>query len=67
MIYYNVKTSFEMDDEKGNLKTIKELYIIQAVSPTDADRIAHDEFGGQSGFKVTGIQETKIIDVVKAA
>jgi len=64
-MYYNVKTQFSMDDDNGKLKKISELYVIQAVSPTDADAIAHKEYGSYADFKVTAISETKIIDIYK--
>jgi len=65
-MYYNVKTQYQSDDDNGKLKKINELYVIQAISPTEADAIAHKEYGdGVHDFKVTGIIETKIIDIFK--
>jgi hypothetical protein len=55
-----------MDDDKGKTKKINELYLVHAVSPTDAEAIVTKEKGDVADFKVTSITETKVLEVLSA-
>lgn len=66
MVFYDVKTQFEDEDDKGKIKKVKERYILQAVSPTDAEAIAHERYGdGVIGFEVLSVTKTNITDIFK--
>lgn len=66
MIYYSVKCQYLMDDDKGKTKKINEQYLVEAVSPTDAETIVTKAKGDVSDFKVVSISETKILEVLTA-
>lgn len=63
--FYSVKVQFIITDDKGKDKKVTEQYLCQAVSVTDAEVITTTEFTNTvSDFKVIGVTETKIIDVL---
>lgn len=65
--FYNVKVTFNIEDDKGKVKKVTEQYLALAVSVTDAEVIVTQEFSqSMSDFKVVSVQETKIIDVLTA-
>ena len=67
--YYNVKVKVETEteDAKGRPKTkvVKEEYLVEAVSPTDAEVKMTRELEGIMGeFEVVSIVLTKVMDVI---
>lgn len=67
--YYNVRIRVETEVEvKGvpKIKVVPELYLISAVSPTDAEtKMAKHLEGLMAEYEVNAITKTNIIDVVK--
>ena len=63
--FYNVKTVWMDEDEKGKAKKVRESYLIEAVSPTDAEAITTKEYGTSvSDFEVLSITKTNYVDVL---
>lgn len=68
--YYNVKIKIETEVEgpKGGIKikVINEQYLIEAISPTDAEaKMTGHLSGSMQEFEVTAIALTKVLDVIK--
>ena len=68
--YYNVKikTEIEVEGAKGRpkVKVVNELYLINAVSPTDAEaKMTKHLEGSMTDFEVTSISQTKILEVIE--
>jgi len=64
--WYDVNVEFEIESDDGKIKTVKETYLVNALSPTEAEanfnkfaeeRQFHD-------FRVKKAVEKKYIDVI---
>lgn len=62
--FYNVTLAFEVEQESGKVKERKDSYLIEDEDPTAAIAVAVDEYGGSETFRVVGVVETKIRDVM---
>lgn len=68
-MYYKavVKNEIEVNGKKGEVvtKTIKEEYLVEAVSVTDAETKVYKHFDGTlNTFEVTAVTQTKILEVI---
>jgi len=64
--YYQVKVSIETENEDGKVKKIKENYLIQAVSVTDAEVKMAEHFKNiQMDYTVKSISESNVVDVIE--
>ena len=71
MKYYEVTVEIksETEDSKGNvrIKTLKENYLVDAMSVTEAEARVVKLFSGFSqDFQVVGVKSSKIIEVVES-
>ncbi len=67
-MYYLVKLRFEVDQENGKIKKIREQHLIEGESVGAAEKIANDRFSsGISPCYVEGVQESKIMSVIESA
>jgi len=65
MKYWQTKVKVQHEDESGKLKTTTETYLVDALSPTDAETKIHKDFEGENlEFKVSDVKETKILKVI---
>jgi hypothetical protein len=65
MKYWQVKVKVKHEDDKGKIKTTTEQYLVDAISPTDAEAKVHQDFENEGlDFKVSDIKETKILKVI---
>jgi len=65
MTYFDVKIEFKTEDDNGKVKKVKETYLVEAVSVTDAEAIVTKKFeGGMSDFKVSSVSEKKYMDIL---
>tara|TARA_R110000764_G_scaffold161389_1_gene248639 strand:- start:127 stop:282 length:156 start_codon:yes stop_codon:yes gene_type:complete len=46
------------------IQKVTEKYLVQAVSPTDAEAKVYKDFEGESNFTVDKIVKTKIIKII---
>ncbi len=65
MNYFLVKVKFTKQLENGTFKRITEPYLMQAVSFTDAEAMAHEHVGAivRGEFKVVAIQTQEFEDI----
>jgi len=63
--WFLVTTQFDQVDDNGKRKTIKEKFLVKAVSPTDAQSIVTTEYEGTNiEFRIIGMAEQKFIKVL---
>ena len=64
MANYVVKTQWE-SDSNGKMKKHTELYLVNAVSVTEAEALTVEKWGqGVSNFEVKEVKSTKIVDAI---
>jgi hypothetical protein len=64
-MYYQVKVKVKIEDEKGKIKKVTEVFLVDAVSVTDAESIVVKEEFSADGIdrEVISVTETKILKV----
>ena len=65
--FYQVTVAMETEDAKGKIKKVKELYLVDALSCTEAEAKIVKKFvddGVRNEFEVTKVTETKILEVI---
>jgi hypothetical protein len=65
MEYWQVKTQNQFENEKGRIQKTTELYLVVAVSATDAEAKVYKHNDGFSNFRVLEVKKTKILDVIQ--
>ncbi|CAB4159366.1 Protein of unknown function DUF4494 [uncultured Caudovirales phage] len=65
-MYYIAKVKFEtVDDNTGRIRNIKEQYLVDAETISDAEEILKDRFKDSiAEFSVSSVQESAILGVV---
>jgi hypothetical protein len=64
--FYQVTVALETEDAKGKIKKVKELYLVDAMSCTEAEAKLVKKFrdeGVRNEFEVTKVTDTKILEV----
>ena len=59
MNYWQVDVKLTMEHESGKIQKVTEKYLVQAVSPTDAEAKVYKDFEGESNFTVDKIVKNK--------
>ena len=65
MEYWQVTVQLEHENDRGRVQKVKELYLVDAVSATDAEAKIFVEFTGESNFTVIGVNRSKILKVLE--
>lgn len=65
MNYWLVTVQLQFENDKGRIQKVREQYLVDAVSATDAEAKIYKEFEGESDFNVVGVNRSKIIKVVE--
>ena len=65
MEYWLVTVQLQFENDKGRIQKVREQYLVEAVSATDAEAKIYKEFKGESNFNVIGVNRSKIIKVVE--
>jgi len=64
MEYWQVKTQSEFENDRGRVQKTTELYLVDAVSATDAESKLYKRNEGLSNFRVIEVKKTKILEVL---
>lgn len=65
-MYYLAKLRFETEDDNGKKKNIREQYLVDADSISDAETILMERFGdGISSCVLESVQESKILGLIE--
>ena len=65
MNYWQVTVQLEHENDRGRIQRVKELYLVDAVSATEAEAKIYKEFEGESNFEVIRVAQTKIIKIIE--
>lgn len=65
MEYWQVKTQNQFENDKGRIQKTTELFLVVAVSATDAEAKVYKHNDGLSNFRVLEVKKTKILDVIQ--
>tara|TARA_R110000744_G_scaffold15863_1_gene43847 strand:- start:3540 stop:3743 length:204 start_codon:yes stop_codon:yes gene_type:complete len=64
-MFYEVQVEVENESDTGRVKKIKEYYLVQAVSVTDAEAKMYKEFESElNDWEVKMVKESKILKVI---
>lgn len=66
MNYWQVTTQFERENDRGRVQKIKEVYLVDAMTGTEAESKTYKmlEELGESNFKIISLSESRIIKVI---
>jgi hypothetical protein len=63
--WFSVTAQYDQVDDNGKRKTIKEKFLVKAISPTDAENTVTAEYEGTSiEFRIIGMAEQKFMKVL---
>ena len=65
MKYWQVTVVFEIVSDSGRNQKVKELYLVEAVSATDAEAKIYKNFEGESNFTVVKAEQSRILEVIE--
>jgi len=65
MNYWTVTVQLEHENDRGRIQRVKEQYLVNAISATDAEAKIYTDFKGESNFSVVGVVQSKIIKVIE--
>lgn len=67
--YYEVLVQLKMENDKGKIKNVKELYLVDAMSVTEAEAKVVETFtksGFSQDYSVVSVKGSKVVDVITA-
>ena len=66
MAYYLAKVEVRMENDRGRIQKIRELYCVEAESVTEAEAKVVKEFEGyQLDYHVKSVKDSKIIKILE--
>jgi hypothetical protein len=65
MDYWQVTVQLEHENDRGRIQKVRELYLVDAISATEAEAKIYTEFEGESNFTVIGVNQSKILKVIE--
>ena len=64
-MYWQVKVQVRLENEKGKLQKVTEIYLVNAVSTTDAEAKIYKQFEGSEPFEITAITKSKVLFIIE--
>lgn len=65
MKYWTVTVQLEHESDRGRTQRVREMYLAEAESATEAEAAVYREFEGESNFSVVGAVKSKILKVLE--
>lgn len=65
MNYWQVDVKLTFENEQGKVQKTTEKYLVDALSPTDAETKVYKDFEGESNFSIEKVVKTKIIKIIE--
>jgi|TARA_R110000868_G_scaffold1452_4_gene11391 hypothetical protein len=65
MDYWTVTVQLEHENDRGRIQKVREQYLVNATSATEAEAKIYTEFEGESNFSVVGAVQSKILKVLE--
>jgi len=63
--YWTVVVELIHENDRGRTQKVREIYLVDAISATDAEAKIFKDFEGESNFSVIGVNQSKIIKIIK--
>lgn len=63
LYYWQVTVEFRRENDQGRIQKIKEIYLVDAMSATEAEAKTYKELEGESDFRVISLAQSRIIRV----
>ena len=63
LYYWQVTVEFKRENDQGRIQKTKEVYLVDAMSGTEAEAKTYQELEGQSDFRVITLTQSRIIKV----
>lgn len=66
MTYWQVTTQFERENDRGRIQKVREVYLVDALSGTEAETKVYKylEDEGESDFSVISLTQSRILKVI---
>ena len=66
MAYYLAKVEVRMENDRGRIQKIRELYCVEVESVTEAEaKVVKDFEGDNTEYQVKEVKETKILKILE--
>jgi hypothetical protein len=65
MDYWTVTVQLEHENDRGRIQKVREQYLVNATSATEAEAKIYTEFEGESNFSVVGAVQSKVLKVLE--
>ena len=66
MAYYLAKVEVRMENDRGRIQKIRELYCVEAESVTESEaKVVQDFEGDNTEYQVKEVKETKILKILE--
>ena len=67
MQYWQVTVQFERENDRGRVQKVREIYLIDAMSGTEAEAKTYSylEEEGETNFQVISLAQSRILKVVE--
>lgn len=63
LYYWQVTVEFKRENDRGRIQKVKEIYLVDAMTGTEAEAKTYKELEGESDFKVVSLTQSRIIKV----
>lgn len=64
LYYWQVTVEFKRENDRGRIQKVKEVYLVDAMSGTEAEAKTYKELEGESDFRVVSLMQSRIIKVI---
>ena len=62
--YWQVTVEFKRENDRGRIQKVREMYLVDAMTGTEAEAKTYKELEGESDFKVVSLTQSRIIKVI---
>lgn len=63
LYYWQVTVEFRRENDRGRIQKVKEIYLVDAMTGTEAEAKTYKELEGESDFRVVSLAQSRIIKV----
>lgn len=63
LYYWQVTVEFRRENDRGRIQKVKEIYLVDAMTGTEAEAKTYKELEGESDFRVVSLTQSRIIRV----
>ena len=64
LYYWQVTVEFKRENDRGRIQKVREMFLVDAMTGTEAEAKTYKELEGESDFKVVSLTQSRIIKVI---